>query len=150
MSKFQPTVSWHLQRGVEFDYEHYNRDHEWTFPGGEVVQASASPTHGGSAQRVNPDEAVVAATSSCHMLTFLAIAAKSKKKVLSYIDRPVGEVDKNADGFMAITSIVLHPKVVFDEEVDEATLKRFHESAHKHCFVANSLKTPVTIEPVLD
>lgn len=147
MSTFQPTVSWHLQRGVEFDYEHYNRDHEWTFPGGEVIPASASPGYGGSAQRVNPDEAVVAATASCHMLTFLAIAAKARKKVISYIDRPEGTVDKNADGYMAITRIVLRPKVVFEEDVDEATLKRFHESAHRHCFVANSLKTDVSIEP---
>ncbi|PKM21440.1 MAG: osmotically inducible protein OsmC [Gammaproteobacteria bacterium HGW-Gammaproteobacteria-14] len=147
MSTFQPTVSWHLQRGVEFDYEHYNRDHEWTFPGGEVVPASASTSYGGTAQRVNPDEAVVAATASCHMLTFLAIAAKAKKKVISYIDRPEGTVEKNSEGFMAITKIVLQPKVVFDDEVDAETLKSFHDSAHRHCFVSNSLKTPVTIKP---
>lgn len=124
MSTFTPTVSWHLQRGVEFDYEQYNRDHEWTFPGGEVVPASASPAYGGTRTRVNPDEAVVASLSSCHMLTFLAIAAKNKLNVLSYVDRPEGTVDKNADGRMAITHVVLRPKVVFDTEVDDAQLDR--------------------------
>jgi organic hydroperoxide reductase OsmC/OhrA len=150
MTKFQPTVSWHLQPGVEFSYEHYNRDHMWTFPGGEVVQASAAPEHGGGSHRVNPDEAVVAAAGSCHMLTFLAIAAKSKSKVISYIDRPVGEVTKNADGVMALTKITMQPKVVFEDDVDEATLKRFHASAHKHCIVANSLKAEFVIEPIFD
>lgn len=150
MTKFQPTVSWRLQRDVEFDYEHYNRDHMWTFPGGEVVQASAAPEHGGSAQRVNPDEAVIAAASSCHMLTFLAIAAKSKHKVVSYVDRPEGEITKNADGVMVLTKITMQPKAVFEEDVDEATLKRFHASAHKHCIVANSLKAEIVIEPILN
>ncbi|MGB1220430.1 MAG: OsmC family protein [Alcanivoracaceae bacterium] len=150
MSTFTPTVSWHLQRGVEFDYEHYNRDHEWTFPGGEVVPASASPSYGGTGTRVNPDEAVVASLSSCHMLTFLAIAAKNKLNVLSYVDRPEGTVDKNDEGRMAITHVVLRPRVVFDADVDEAQLKRLHESAHRNCFVANSLVTPIDIEPVTD
>jgi len=150
MTKIQPTVSWRLQRDVEFDYEHYNRDHMWTFPGGEVVAASAALEHGGSAQRVDPDEAVIAAAGSCHMLTFLAIAAKSKHKVVSYIDRPVGEVTKNADGVMALTKITMQPKVVFEEDVDEATLRRFHASAHKHCIVANSLKAEFVIEPIFD
>lgn len=146
MSVYQPTVSWHLQRGVEFDREHFNRDHEWTFPGGEVVPASSSPGYGGSMQRVNPEEAVIAATASCHMLTFLSIAAKAGSKVLSYIDRPEGTVEEDAGGIRAITRIVLRPKVVFEEDLDADTLKGFHASAHRHCFVSNSLKTPVLIE----
>ena len=149
MSTFSPTVSWHLKPGEKFDPDSYHRDHEWTFPGGEVVLASASPNFGGSTNRVNPDEAVVAATSSCHMLTFLAIAAKQKMAVLSYIDQPVGVVEKNEDGRMAITRITLKPRVVFEQDIDEAKLQKLHDSAHRNCFVANSLRSEVTIEPVI-
>ncbi|UWN50060.1 hypothetical protein ASALC70_02278 [Alcanivorax sp. ALC70] len=88
MSEYGATVAWHLAPDASFEYENFDRSHEWTFAGGEVVQASASPEFFGSANRVNPDEAVIAATASCHMLTFLSIAAKQHLKVLSYVDRP--------------------------------------------------------------
>ncbi|MEQ3635264.1 OsmC family protein [Alcanivorax sp.] len=149
MSEYGATVAWHLQRGTSFDYEHFNRDHEWTFAGGEVVSASGSPEFYGCANRVNPDEAVIAATASCHMLTFLSIAAKRGLTVLSYIDQPLGTVDKNGGGRMAITRIVLRPRVVFDgQEPDGPALEKLHESAHRNCFVANSLSADVRIEPV--
>jgi organic hydroperoxide reductase OsmC/OhrA len=114
-----------------------------------VVQASASPDYFGSGNRVSPDEAVIAATSSCHMLTFLSVAAKQGLKVLSYIDQPVGTVEKAADGQMAITRIVLRPRVVFDDgqEPDTAALDKLHATAHRNCFVANSLKAEIRIEP---
>ena len=92
----------------------------------------------------------MAALSSCHMLTFLAIAAKNRLKVLSYIDRAEGTVDKNEEGRMAITHVVLRPRVVFDGEVDYDQLTRLHEAAHRNCFVANSLNTPIDIEPATD
>ncbi|KAF0808350.1 hypothetical protein A6D6_00059 [Alcanivorax xiamenensis] len=148
MTEYTASVAWHLPPGADFQYETFPRDHEWTFAGGEVIQASASPDYHGCHSRVNPDEAVIAATSSCHMLTFLSIAAKKKLRVLSYVDRPQGVVDKNAEGRMSITEVVLHPKVVFDgDEVDEETLRRLHESAHRNCFVANSLKASVSVKP---
>ena len=147
MSTFSPTVSWHLGREESFTPDTYSRDHEWTFEGGEVVLASTSPMYGGSANRVNPDEAVIAATASCHMLTFLAIAAKQRLVVRTYIDQPEGVVEKNANGRMAITRMVLRPRVVFDGDVDAEKLRKLHDSAHRNCFVANSLLTEVTIEP---
>ena len=148
MSEYGATVAWHLKPGASFDYEHFNREHEWTFAGGEVVQASASPDYFGSGNRVSPDEAVIAATSSCHMLTFLSVAAKQGLKVLSYIDQPSGTVEKNADGRMAITRIVLRPRVVFDDaDMDGPALEKLHDSAHRNCFVANSLNSDVVIEP---
>ena len=112
-----------------------------------MVQASGSPEYFGTASRVNPDEAVIAATASCHMLTFLSIAAKQRLRVLSYVDRPHGVVEKNAEGRFAITRINLRPKVVFEEDVDAAALAKLHESAHRNCFVANSLRSEVTVEP---
>ena len=92
MSEYGATVAWHLPPQASFDYETFDRSHEWTFAGGEVVQASGSPEYFGTASRVNPDEAVIAATASCHMLTFLSIAAKQRLRVLSYVDRPHGVV----------------------------------------------------------
>ncbi|EKF74579.1 hypothetical protein A11A3_08130 [Alcanivorax hongdengensis A-11-3] len=147
MSEHGATVAWHLGPDENFEYETFKRDHEWTFAGGEVVQASASPDFFGCANRVNPDEAVIAATSSCHMLTFLAIAAKQKHKVLSYIDQPRGTVEKNRDGRMAITRIELRPRVVFDEDLSDEAIERMHASAHRNCFVANSLMADITIHP---
>ncbi|HAD44904.1 OsmC family protein [Alloalcanivorax sp.] len=147
MSEYGATVAWHLPPQASFDYETFDRSHEWTFAGGEVVQASGSPEYFGTASRVNPDEAVIAATASCHMLTFLSIAAKQRLRVLSYVDRPHGVVEKNAEGRFAITRINLRPKVVFEEDVDAAALAKLHESAHRNCFVANSLRSEVTVEP---
>ena len=148
MNEYGATVAWHLKPNTPFDYESFNRDHEWTLGGGEVVQASASPDFFGQTNRVNPDEAVVAATASCHMLTFLSIAAKRGIKVLSYIEQPSGVVEKNADGRMAITRIVLRPRVVFDEtDLDGPALRKLHDSAHRNCFVANSLTADIVVEP---
>lgn len=149
MNQYGATVAWHLAPDATFDYEHFNRNHEWTFAGGEVIQASASPDYFGSNNRVNPDEAVVAATSSCHMLTFLSIAAKKQLKVLSYIDQPQGTVDKNENGAMAMTKIVLRPRVVFEADVSAEEVQAIHDSTLGHCFVANSLKSEIVIEPVI-
>ena len=147
MSEHSVTIAWHLPPDTEFDYDHFDRSHDWTFAGGEVLQASASPEYHGDVTKVNPDDAVIAAVSSCHMLTFLAIAAKQRLKVLSYIDWPVGILEKNAEGRVAITRIELRPKVVFDEDPDDAALRKLHDSAHRNCFVANSLRSEVVIEP---
>lgn len=147
MSEYGATVAWHLAPDASFDYENFDRSHEWTFAGGEVVQASASPEFFGSANRVNPDEAVIAATASCHMLTFLSIAAKQHLKVLSYVDRPQGVVEKNEDGRMAITRIELRPRVVFETDPEPAALKKLHDAAHRNCFVANSLRADVVVQP---
>lgn len=147
MSEHSVTTAWRLAPNAAFDYEHFDRSHEWTFAGGEVIQASASPEYYGAPSRVNPDDAVVAATSSCHMLTFLSIAAKQGLRVLSYIDRPLGIVEKNEQGRMAITRITLRPRVVFEQDPSDETLHKLHDSAHRNCFVANSLRSEVGIEP---
>lgn len=146
MSEHVATIAW--KRETEsFAYDHYNRAHEWSFDGGVTVPGSASPLYKGDADRVDPEEAFVAALSSCHMLTFLAIAARKKLVVDAYEDRAVGHMDKNAEGKIAITSVDLHPHIVFAPgvEVDAATLKKMHHDAHEHCFVANSVKTLVIV-----
>jgi organic hydroperoxide reductase OsmC/OhrA len=146
MSEHVAEIRW--KRETEsFAYDHYNRAHEWTFDAGVTVPGSAAPAYKGDADRVDPEEAFVAALSSCHLLTFLAIAAKKKLVVDAYEDRAVGHMDKNAQGKLAVTSVDLHPHVTFAPgvEVDAATLKKLHHDAHENCFIANSVKTLVIV-----
>lgn len=146
MSEHVAEIIW--KRETEsFAYDHYNRAHEWRVDGGVVVPASAAPAYKGEADRVDPEEAFVAALSSCHLLTFLAIAAKKKLTVDAYEDRAVGHMEKNAQGRLAITSVDLRPQVTFAPgvEVDAATLKKMHHDAHEQCFIANSVKTLVIV-----
>lgn len=146
MSDHVAEVSWKRQT-ESFAYDQYNRSHVWTFDSGVIVPGSAAPAYKGEADRVDPEEAVVAALSSCHMLTFLAIAAKKKLIVDAYHDKAVGRMDKNAEGKIAITRVDLHPRVTFAPgvEVDAATMRNIHHDAHENCFIANSVKTLVIV-----
>ena len=148
MSEHRVKVSW--ERGArEYTYETYPRDHVWVFSGGERLAASAAPEYKGSPELANPEEAFVAALSSCHMLTFLAIAARKRLVVDGYTDAAVGHLEKNAAGKLAITRVVLHPHVVFDgKPPSSADLAQMHEQAHAHCFIASSVVTDVTVAPV--
>ncbi len=148
MAEFSLSLAWHLKRGDQFQPGEYSLDHDWTFTGGEVVPASGAANLGGSSDRANPEEALIASASSCHMLTFLAIAAKSNLEVVSYLDQPTGVVDKIEGGRQAVTAITLRPRVVFTEgDMSEEELTKLHESAHKYCFIANSLTAEIKIEP---
>ncbi len=148
MSEHRASLRW--RRGeAAFTYETYTRDHVWRFPGGVEVPASSAPEFRGNAALVDPEAALVAALSSCHMLTFLAIAARKRIVVESYDDDAVGVLEKNADGKLAVTRVVLRPKVVFGEgaSVSKEDLERLHHRSHEECFIANSVKTEVTVEP---
>ncbi|MFI5712850.1 OsmC family protein [Kribbella sp. NPDC051620] len=147
MSEHVVDVSW--SRGEhEFTYEKYSRDHEWRFDGGVTVPGSANPAYlGTDSGTVDPEEAFVAALSSCHMLTFLAIAAKKRLVVDSYVDHAVGVMAKNEAGRMAVTRVTLHPVITFAGEApDEAALDRLHHLSHQECFIANSVTTEVVVE----
>lgn len=146
MSTHTATVAW-KRSSDDFAYDSYNRDHQWSFPGGQTLRASAAPDYLGDGACVNPEEAFAASVSSCHMLTFLAIAAKKRYTVDAYADSATAILDKNEDGAMAITRVELRPTIVFagDRQPDAEGLERMHESAHKHCFIANSVKTEVVV-----
>lgn len=146
MSEHIAEIRW-SRTSKDFAYDHYNRSHDWSFDAGVSVPASAAVAFKGDADRVDPEEAYVASLSSCHMLTFLAIAAKKRLVVDAYEDRAVGKLEKNAQGKLAITTVHLHPKVKFGEgvEVDAATLKKLHHLSHEECFIANSVKTLVFV-----
>ncbi len=147
MSEHSVTLSWE-RRGREFTYEAYSRDHAWSFDGGSVVKASAAPGYKGNPALVDPEEAFVASLSSCHMLTFLALAAKGRFVVDRYTDRAVGFMEKNEDGRLAIARVVLRPEIRFGDPraPTPQELAALHEKSHEHCFIANSVRTSVTVE----
>lgn len=149
MSEHKAQVRWSRQ-GVEFKRESYSRDHEIQFESGTKVWASSAPQYQGSADAVNPEEMLVGALSSCHMLTFLAVAANSGYVVDAYEDDAVGVLEKGPDGrTVSITRVELRPRVTFSgaKLPDEGALKVLHDKAHKNCFIANSVKTEVTVVP---
>lgn len=148
MSEHTAKVVWN--RGDrEFTYQKYSRDHEWRFDGGEVVRASASPAYMGGEDCVDPEEAFVASLSACHMLTFLALCTKERLVVESYEDDAVGHLEKDADGKMAITRVTLRPTIVFSGgDPSQETLDKLHHDSHEMCFIASSVKTEITVEPV--
>ncbi len=148
MSEHRAKVSW-SGGDAPFEYETYPRDHDWSFEGGVRVPASGAPAYGGSPERVDPEEAFVAALASCHMLTFLAIAARKRKTALRYEDDAIGFLETNDEGRLAITRVVLRPRVSFADGAAPSPeeLEKIHHQAHEHCFIANSVRTQVTVEP---
>ena len=146
MSEHHAKITWQ-RTSEDYTYQTYNRAHEWQFTG-TTVPASATKEYRGDPQRVNPEEALVAALSSCHMLTFLAIATKRKLSLDSYSDDAVGFMEKNEAGRLAITRVTLRPKIVWTEGVtaSSADLEAMHHEAHEGCFIANSVTTKITVE----
>jgi organic hydroperoxide reductase OsmC/OhrA len=150
MSEHLATVYWENRQEI-FTDNHYSREHTWSFDGGIEVPASASPhvvpLPYSNPAYVDPEEAFVAALSSCHMLFFLGIAAKNQFIVERYEDRAIGIMDKNEAGKLAMTSVHLHPKITFvgDRLPTSAQIAAIHEQAHHQCFLANSVKANITI-----
>jgi organic hydroperoxide reductase OsmC/OhrA len=153
MHLYTAEVQW--ERGEQpFTDNRYSRAHRWRFDGGAEVPGSSSPLSVAEPMSdpagVDPEEAFVASISSCHMLWFLGLAAKAKFRVDSYTDRPEGVMEKNAEGKVAVTRVTLRPKVVFSGEriPSREELGDLHHKAHENCFIANSVKTDITCEPV--
>ena len=147
MSKHTSSLRWN--RGDKpFTYEGYSRDHEWIFEGGQRLTGSAAEAFLGSPEGVDPEEALVVALSSCHMLTLLAIAAKKGWTVESYDDDAEGTLGKNDAGKLSLTRVTLRPRIIFAEgkTPDAEALQRLHHQAHENCFIANSVKTEVVIK----
>ncbi|NHZ88401.1 OsmC family peroxiredoxin [Massilia sp. CCM 8733] len=151
MQQFEAQLAW--QRGAQpFLDKRYSRAHAWTFDGGLRVPASSSPLSVAlpmsDPAAVDPEEALVAAVSSCHMLFFLALAASAGHVVDDYRDHALGTMSKNADGKMAMTRIVLRPAIGFADGTgpDCAQLDALHHAAHAQCYIANSIKADVVVE----
>lgn len=153
MHTYSARITWMRQQTEAFTDLKYSRRHDWVFDGGAIVPASASPLNVkppfSSPEAVDPEEALVAAASSCHMLFFLWLAAKRGFVIDEYIDDAEGIMEKNAEGKVAITRIALRPRVVFSGEKrpSEHEIEELHEVSHQECFIANSLKTEIVVEP---
>lgn len=152
MHTYKAVVTWN--RGDQtFTDNRYSRGHAWRFDGGIEVPASSSPyvvpVPMSVAANVDPEEAFVAAVSSCHMLFFLNIAAKGGFVIDRYADSASGVMEKNAEGRIAMTRITLHPHIAFGGERHPTAeeIARMHHESHEQCFIANSIKTEVIVEP---
>lgn len=153
MSTYTAHVTW--ERGAqEFTGLKYSRRHLWRFDGGVEVPASSSPAivppPASDPTAVDPEEALMASLASCHMLWFLAIAAKRGFVIDRYEDSPVGVMERDAAGRNSITRVTLKPKITFSgaKQPTADELDAMHHKAHEECNIANSVKSEVTVEPV--
>jgi organic hydroperoxide reductase OsmC/OhrA len=148
MSEHKVYLRW-KNRGEDFFYKTYDRTHLWEFEGGTTIEASAAPDYLGKAVLVNPEEAFAASLSSCHMLTFLAIASMKKYMISTYEDNAVAILGKNENRKMVVKTLYLRPNINFegDNIPNKTTIDEMHDRAHKECFIANSVLTEIIIEP---
>jgi organic hydroperoxide reductase OsmC/OhrA len=150
MSYHQAIIRWKCT-GPGFLKGQYSREHTWTFDGGITLPASPSPSvvpqPYSNPASVDPEEAFVAAISSCHMLTYLWLASREGFPVESYEDVAIGVMTKNERGIPWVSSVRLSPKIAYGAErtPTPADEKRLHHLAHEQCFIANSVKTVITV-----
>jgi organic hydroperoxide reductase OsmC/OhrA len=150
MSEHRATIAWKLN-GPNFRKGHFSREHTWTFDGGVTVPASPSPTviptPWSNAAGVDPEEAFVASIASCHLLTFLWVAARQGFEVESYEDDAVGVLTKNERRIPWVSAVTLNPRVVYagDKRPTREEEAQLHHAAHEQCFIANSVKTEITV-----
>jgi len=149
--KYSARVAW-TRDGAAFVDNQYSRGHAWSFDGGVTVPASSSPqivkTPLSKEDAVDPEEALVAAASSCHMLWFLSLAARRGFVVDSYSDEAYGIGGRNAAGRPAFVKIVLRPDIQFaaGKTPTAAEIADIHHHAHEECFIANSLNAEIVVE----
>ena len=125
----------------------FSSEHDISYNDHFKVKADTAPDWGGSAENTNPEQALAASLSSCHMMTFLALAAKIKWPVSSYEDHAIAHLGKNSKLQMIVNQIDLNPKVSFDDgfDVSSEELEKMHERAHRYCFIANTLDSGVVV-----
>jgi organic hydroperoxide reductase OsmC/OhrA len=144
MAEHRIVLTWN-DGGKPFTYDAYPREHQIAYKDGQqVITTSAAPAYKGDGKHLDPEDMLVAALSSCHMLSFLAICTKKKVTVQSYEDDAVGFLE-NDGGKLWLTRVILRPKIACS--ADAETLAHIHHLAHEACFIANSVKTDISIEP---
>lgn len=150
MSEHTASIHWE-RTSPDFLKGKYSREHTWKFDGGVSVPASPSPSTVplplSNPAGVDPEEAFVASIASCHMLTFLYLASRQGFQVDAYDDNPVGVLTKNEGGVPWVSSVTLHPKITYSGQKLPAPAdeERLHHAAHEQCFIANSIKSNVTV-----
>ena len=153
MSTYTAKITWKSDSPESFTKNQYTRGHTWLFDGGIVVPASSSP-HAvrvpfSVEEAVDPEEALVAAASSCHLLSFLWVASKKGFIVESYEDDAVGEMTKNDAGKEWVSKITLNPTIVWiGTAPSEEDLAEMHHAAHEGCYIANSIRSEVVVNGI--
>jgi len=148
-------VRWQRSEHEAFVDNRYSRRHTLRFDGGAELLGSSSPhvvpLPQSDAAGVDPEEMLVAALASCHMLWFLSLAAEQGFCVDSYADAAEGLMGRNPAGRIAMTRVTLRPCVVFggDRRPTPGELDGLHHRAHEACFIANSVTADVRCEPAL-
>ena len=152
MSNYTATVVWTRPADAPFKDNKYSRAHEWRFDGGAVVPASSAPSvvrvPMSDPAAVDPEEALVASLSSCHMLFFLSYAAAGGFVIDRYEDEALGEMGKNAAGRTAMLKVRLRPKITWvGAPPSQEQLDKLHHRSHDDCYIANSVTAEILIEP---
>jgi len=151
MSTYSAAVRWRRQPAERFVDGRYSRAHQWAFDGGATVPASSSPhvvrVPFSDPAGVDPEEALVASLSSCHMLFFLDFARRAGFVAESYDDDAEGVMEKGPDGREWMARVTLKPRVVFagDKRPRRADVETLHHQAHDACYIANSVKSEVKV-----
>ena len=152
MHTYTAKISWKNDSLETFTENRYSRRHMWEFDGGVSLPASSSPhsvpVPWSDESAVDPEEAFVAAISSCHMLTFLWVAAKAGFLIDSYQDNAEGTLPADVDGNKSMTHVTLNPKIAWagDTIPTPAEITDMHHTAHQGCYIANSVKTAITVK----
>lgn len=151
MSEHKITLTWNKQTD-SFAYKDYNRDHQWDFGEGLIINASSAPEFLGNPQCADPERAFAASLSSCHMLFFIAICSKKRLVVQEYVDHASAYLEKNEQGELIISRVILRPRVTFAEGVyiERQAIEKIHHQSHERCFLAKSVLSQVIVEPVWD
>ena len=144
MSKISINLSWKIGEG-KMSPGNYSNEHEIVFTPNFKIVGDSAPDWNGSELNTNPEQALAASLSSCHMMTFLALAAKMKWPLISYKDNAFATLGKNSKGKMSVVKLELNPKVKFSGEfsVNDNEMKKIQDRAHRYCFIANSLSEEV-------
>ena len=152
MAQYTATIHW--QRGADepFADNRYSRGHQWSFDGGVTFRASSSPQvvpRFSDPAGVDPEEAFVASLSSCHMLTFLFLAARAGHVIDAYGDTATGEMSKSPEGRLWVSKVTLHPRITWGGIAPaHAEEDALHHKAHLDCFIANSVRSDIVCEPI--
>ncbi len=151
MAEYRASIDWSLEDGGDFAKGRYSRAHSVKFAEHVVPGTASHHVVGKWAAKgaVDPEEMLVASLSTCHMLTFLHVARLAGFIITRYRDEPVGVMEKNAEGRMAVTRVTLHPEITYEgRRPSDAERDHLHHDAHDECFIANSVKTEVSVQEV--
>jgi organic hydroperoxide reductase OsmC/OhrA len=145
--RYETRLSWSGSTGQ--GWEHYDRAHSATAPPAEQEVGLTTGESKGDPRLLNPEQLLVMSASSCQMLWFLHLAAKARIDVVGYEDEAVGLMPED-DEPLRITEITLRPRITVEGEASEERVRKLVDSAHEHCFIANSLTSEVVIEPTVE